>query len=207
VQRHRAKQRNATLTCFDSRSRFFYAHSGPRPVRLRFSVANCGGRRSLYVSRQMMMWQNRSQEHCSFQFSALTRSTETTAAFALGAVAVFGRSCLPGRTSRLAATYVHISQSSRPISRRLLHTKFALRRKSFPADSPLPTLLVEEQSHCGGVPEESTARNAAIQPGTGSTTKPGVAALRRTPGKKMEISPNPKRGSTTCDARTKNSHL
>ena len=30
--------------------------------------------------------------------------------------------------------------------------------------------------------EESTARNPAIQPGTGSTTKPGGAALRRTPG-------------------------
>ena len=30
-----------------------------------------------------------------------------------------------------------------------------------------------------------------IQPGTGFTTKPGVDALRRTPGNKMEISPNP----------------
>jgi hypothetical protein len=30
-------------------------------------------------------------------------------------------------------------------------------------------------------PEESNARNPAIQPGTGYTTKPGVAALRRTP--------------------------
>ena len=51
-----------------------------------------------------------------------------------GAVAVFGRSCLPGRTSRLAATCVHINQRSRPISRRLLHTRFAFRRKSFPAE-------------------------------------------------------------------------
>lgn len=30
-----------------------------------------------------------------------------------------------------------------------------------------------------------------FQPGTGSTAKPGAAALRRTPGKKMEIFPNP----------------
>ena len=79
--------------------------------------------------------------------------------------------------------------------------------RSVLADSSLCTLLVEEQSHCRGDLEESTARNPAIQPGTGSTTKPGVAAFRRTPGKKMVISPNPKRGSTTCDARTKNSHL
>ena len=30
-----------------------------------------------------------------------------------------------------------------------------------------------------------------ILPGTGFTTKPGVAALRRTPGKTIEISSNP----------------
>ena len=30
-----------------------------------------------------------------------------------------------------------------------------------------------------------------IQPGTGFTTKPGVAALRRTPGKEIGIAANP----------------
>ena len=35
------------------------------------------------------------------------------------------------------------------------------------------------------------ARHRVIQPGTGFTTKPGVAALRRTPGKEVESVPNP----------------
>jgi hypothetical protein len=51
-----------------------------------------------------------------------------------GVVAHFCRSSLPRRTSRIAATCVHVNQSSRPISWHLLHTKFALRRKSFPAE-------------------------------------------------------------------------
>ena len=51
------------------------------------------------------------------------------------------RSCLPGRTSRQAATYVDINQSSRPISRRLLHSRFAFRRKSFPAEGPTLTIV------------------------------------------------------------------
>ena len=34
-------------------------------------------------------------------------------------------------------------------------------------------------------------QNRAIQPGTGFTTKPGVAALRRTPGTEIQIAPNP----------------
>ena len=33
--------------------------------------------------------------------------------------------------------------------------------------------------------------NRVIKPGTGFTTKPGVAALRRTPSKEIEITPNP----------------
>ena len=39
-----------------------------------------------------------------------------------GVVADFGRSCLPGRISRLAATYVHINQSSRPIQTHVAHS-------------------------------------------------------------------------------------
>ncbi len=34
-------------------------------------------------------------------------------------------------------------------------------------------------------------RNAVTLPGTGFTTEPGVAALRRTPGQETEIAPNP----------------
>jgi len=45
-----------------------------------------------------------------------------------------------------------------------------------------PTFLVEELAHFGCDLEESIAKNPAIQPGTGFTTKPGVAGLRRTPG-------------------------
>ena len=37
--------------------------------------------------------------------------------------------------------------------------------------------------------EETYAR--VLQPGTGFTTKPGVAAVRRTPGQEMGIAPNP----------------
>ena len=51
-----------------------------------------------------------------------------------GVVADFGRSCLPGRTSRLAATSVHVNRQYRlavPLARR---RRFALRRKSFPAE-------------------------------------------------------------------------
>ena len=51
-----------------------------------------------------------------------------------GVVADFCRSSLPRRTSRLAATCLHVNQSSRPIFWHLLHTRFALRRKSFPAE-------------------------------------------------------------------------
>jgi hypothetical protein len=49
------------------------------------------------------------------------------------AVADFCRSCLPGRTSRLATTSVHVTVS---IGLRLVGTshKVRLRRKSFPAE-------------------------------------------------------------------------
>jgi hypothetical protein len=45
-----------------------------------------------------------------------------------GDVADFGGSSLPRRTSRPAATCVHVNQGTGPISCRLLHTGFALRR-------------------------------------------------------------------------------
>ena len=51
-----------------------------------------------------------------------------------GVVADFGRSSLPRRTSRPAATCLHVNQGSGPISCRVLHTGFAFRRKSFPAE-------------------------------------------------------------------------
>ncbi len=51
-----------------------------------------------------------------------------------GAVADFGRSSLPRRTSRLAATSLHVNQQMGPITCSKLHTKFAFRRKSFPAE-------------------------------------------------------------------------
>ena len=51
-----------------------------------------------------------------------------------GAVADFGRSSLPRRTSRLAATSLHVNQRMGPITCGKLHTKFAFRRKSFPGE-------------------------------------------------------------------------
>jgi hypothetical protein len=52
----------------------------------------------------------------------------------VGVVANFSWCCLPGRTSRLAAICVHINQNSRSRSRHLRHARFALRRKSSPAE-------------------------------------------------------------------------
>jgi hypothetical protein len=52
----------------------------------------------------------------------------------LGVVADFGRSSLPRRTSRPAATCVHVNQGAGAISCWLLHAAFALRRNSFPAE-------------------------------------------------------------------------
>ena len=39
--------------------------------------------------------------------------------------------------------------------------------------------------------KDFSGENCAIEPGTGFITKPGVAALRRTPGKEIEMAPNP----------------
>ena len=46
------------------------------------------------------------------------------------AVTDFGRSSLPKRTSRLAATCVHVKHSIGSIDRRTLHTRFACRQKA-----------------------------------------------------------------------------
>ena len=43
----------------------------------------------------------------------------------------------------------------------------------------------------GNAVKDYLSRNRVIEPGTGFTTKPGVAALRRTPGKGIGIDPNP----------------
>ena len=43
----------------------------------------------------------------------------------------------------------------------------------------------------GNAVKDFLEQNRAIQPGTGFTTKPGVAALRRTPGTEIQIAPNP----------------
>ena len=51
-----------------------------------------------------------------------------------GVVADFGRSCLPGRTSRLAATSVHVNRQYRLAVSLARRRRFALRRKSFPAE-------------------------------------------------------------------------
>ena len=60
----------------------------------------------------------------------------------LGVVADFGRSSLPRRTSRLAATCVHVNQSSRPTFWHLLHTRFALRQYGNPFRQKGPTLTI-----------------------------------------------------------------
>ena len=44
------------------------------------------------------------------------------------------RSCLPGRTSQLAATRLHGKAHCRPTTFDNIHTGFAFRRKSFPAE-------------------------------------------------------------------------
>ena len=44
------------------------------------------------------------------------------------------RSCLPGRTSQLAATRLHGETYRRPTTISNMHTGFAFRRKSFPAE-------------------------------------------------------------------------
>ena len=44
------------------------------------------------------------------------------------------RSCLPGRTSQLAATRLHGETYRRPTTINNMHTGFAFRRKSFPAE-------------------------------------------------------------------------
>ena len=59
-----------------------------------------------------------------------------------GVVADFGRFSLPRRTSRLAATRVHVNQSSWPISWHLLHTGFALRQYGNPCRQKGPTLTI-----------------------------------------------------------------
>jgi prepilin-type N-terminal cleavage/methylation domain-containing protein len=46
----------------------------------------------------------------------------------------FCRSCLPGRTSQLAATRLHGESHCRPTTISNMHTGFAFRRKSFPAE-------------------------------------------------------------------------
>ena len=50
---------------------------------------------------------------------------------------------------------------------------------------------------CGCGLEESNARNPAIQPGTGYTTKPGVAVTTAHPRKAPTKTHEPQRGSTS----------
>jgi len=71
------------------------------------------------------------RDHADCEFR---RQVEWRSGFPVGVVADFGRSSLPRRTSRPAAICVHVNQGSGPISCRVLHTGFAFRRKSFPAE-------------------------------------------------------------------------
>jgi hypothetical protein len=64
--------------------------------------------------------------------------------FSMAAVADFGRSCLPGWTLRLAATCVNVNKGDYPISRSHLHTRFALLRKSFPAEKDLTLTIIRD---------------------------------------------------------------
>ena len=43
----------------------------------------------------------------------------------------------------------------------------------------------------GNAVKDLLEENRVIQPGTGFTTEPGVAALRRTPGQEIRVAPNP----------------
>jgi hypothetical protein len=63
-----------------------------------------------------------------------------------GAVADFCRSCLPGRTSRLTATCVHVNREYRLAVSLALRTRFALRQYENPFRQKGPTLITIRDS-------------------------------------------------------------
>jgi len=58
----------------------------------------------------------------------------TSNGYPAGAVVDFGRSCLPGRTSRHCRDQFAGNDTMQAAILSELHTRFALRRKSFPAE-------------------------------------------------------------------------
>jgi len=72
--------------------------------------------------------------------------------------------------------YVAVLENTNPTTLLTIHLSVPPETKSFSAS--------------GNAVKHFLWKNRVILPGTGFTTKPGVAALRRTPGKKMEISRN-----------------
>ena len=95
-----------------------------------------------------------------------------------GVVADFGRSCLPGRISRLAATYVHINQSSRPIQTHVAHSvRFSL--KVIYGRKDMHLKIVRDYSPC----RRSSGKSRFQKNPVGASTSPRLQSPSRRCGR------------------------